>query len=71
MSSSFYEPDELIADTGLSPGTFYRNLEPRGPIPCVRIGRRCLIPKDRWAKFVENGGRIPVQPVNPGAQNAA
>lgn len=45
MEKRFYDADEFAALTGLSRSGVY-NLLRSGEIPCLRLGRRLLIPAD-------------------------
>ncbi len=56
-----YTVEEAADLMGLSRSGVYRGVR-RGEIPCIRIGRRLLVPKNALETFVAEVG-IPVRPL--------
>ena len=46
------KPDEAAASLGISPKSLYNRSQPRGPIPCLRIGTRVLYPTHLLRKWM-------------------
>jgi excisionase family DNA binding protein len=69
--SAFLTADEghaIIGKDKISRRAFYNALE-RDEIPSLRIGRRILLPRHAFLRWLQEGGAVPA-PVQPGDERA-
>ena len=46
------KPDEAAESLGISPKSLFNRSQPRGPIPCLRVGTRVLYPTHLLRKWM-------------------
>ena len=55
---------EAAALLSISPRTLWGITVPRGPVPCVRIGHRCLYPYEALRRYVAENSGLPLAPAH-------
>jgi len=58
MESVTYSVEEVAAMLGIARGKAYQHVQ-NGEIPSIRMGRRLLIPRDRFHTWLNGQTRLP------------